>query len=106
VAEINLNPARKINLLDLNNGGSKVSVKCQLGRPVHQVRSARANSGGNVANSVVLSARSQRSVATQRRAIGHQADSPFQRSWQRTHGPAADFDACKSIVTPATEATR
>jgi hypothetical protein len=55
--EINFNPARKINPLDLNNGVLESLGEMPIGAGQYtQVRLVLVpNSGGNVANSVVLS---------------------------------------------------
>ena len=101
-ADINLNPARKINLLDLNNG-----VLDSLGETAvaaghyTQVRLVLVpNSGGSVANSVVLAGTTPEIPLDTPSAVqsGIKLIHPFDVQGNQRTDLLLDFDACKSIV--------
>lgn len=102
-AEINLNPARKINLLDLNNGVLESLGEMPIGVGHYtQIRLVLVpNSGGNVANSVVLSGTASEIPVATPSAVqsGIKLIHPFNVRGNERTDLLLDFDACKSIVT-------
>jgi len=102
-ADITLNPARKINLLDLNNGILESLGETPL--PAGHYTQLRlvlvANAGQNIANSIILSGQATEIPLVTPSAVqsGIKLINSFTvASGQRTD-LVLDFDACKSIVT-------
>lgn len=101
--DINLNPARKINLLDLNNGILESLGETPL--PAGQYTQLRlvlvANAGQNFANSILLAGQSTEMPLVTPSAV--QSGIKLINSFTVTSGQRTDlvldFDACKSIVT-------
>jgi hypothetical protein len=101
--DINLNPARKLNLLDLNNGILESLGETPL--PAGQYTQLRlvlvANAGPNLANSIILAGQATEIPLVTPSAVqsGIKLVNSFTvASGQRTD-LVLDFDACKSIVT-------
>lgn len=102
-ADITLNPARKINLLDLNNGIlESLGETPLLAGHYTQLRLVLvANAGQNIANSIILSGQTTEIPLVTPSAVqsGIKLINSFTvASGQRTD-LVLDFDACKSIVT-------
>jgi len=101
--EITLNPARKINLLDLNNGVLENLGEMSLA-PGHytQLRLVlAANTGQAIANSVVLSGTTTEIALVTPSAVqsGIKLVDSFDVAGGQRTDVVLDFDACKSIVT-------
>lgn len=102
-ADINLNPPRKINLLDLNNGVLESLGQTPLSAGQYtQVRLVLVpNSGAPLANSVVLSSAPGVEVAVQTPSAvqsGIKLVHAFNVRGNERTDLVLDFDACKSIV--------
>ena len=102
-ADINLNPPRKINLLDLNNGILESLGETPLSAGQYtQVRLVLvANSGGTPANSVVLSSAPGVEVPVDTPSAvqsGIKLVHAFVVRGNERTDLVLDFDACKSIV--------
>ena len=102
-ADINLTPARKINLLDLNNGVLENLGETALETGQYtQVRLVLVpNTGGHVANSVVLTGPATEVALDTPSAVqsGIKLIHPFNVRGNERTDLLLDFDACKSIVT-------
>jgi hypothetical protein len=102
-SEITLNPARKVNLLDLNNG-TLLSLG-QVPLPAGHYTQVRlvlvANTGNTVANSVVLSGTTAEIAIDTPSAVqsGIKLINEFDVPAGQRVDLVLDFDACKSIVT-------
>ncbi|MBI3527243.1 MAG: DUF4382 domain-containing protein [Betaproteobacteria bacterium] len=101
--DITLNPARKINLLDLNNGvlESLGETPLTVGHYTQLRLVLAANTGQPIANSIVLSGTTTEIPLATPSAVqsGIKLVNSFDvASGQRTD-VVLDFDACKSIVT-------
>ena len=101
--DINLNPARKINLLDLNNGVLESLGEMPIGPGQYtQVRLVLVpNQGGNISNSVVLAGTTTEIAVDTPSAVqsGIKLIHPFTVRTNTRTDLVLDFDACKSIVT-------
>ncbi len=101
--DITLNPARKINLLDLTNGvlDELGQVSLPAGRYTQVRLVLQANTGNTVANSVVLSGTTTEVALDTPSAV--QSGIKLINAFDVTSGEQTDlvldFDACKSIVT-------
>jgi hypothetical protein len=102
-SEIALKPARKINLLDLNNGVLEGLGEMPLdaGRYTQLRLVLVANTAQNIANSVVLtgSPAEIRLVTPSAVQSGIKLVHPFDVAPGQRTDLVLDFDACKSIVT-------
>ena len=101
-SDINLNPARKINLLDLNNGVLESLGETTLGAGHYtQVRLVLVpNTGGRLANSVVLTNTTTEVALDTPSAVqsGIKLIHEFNVQSNERTDLLLDFDACKSIV--------
>jgi len=101
-SDINLNPARKINLLDLNNGVLESLGETTLGAGHYtQVRLVLVpNTGGSFANSVVLTNTTTEVALDTPSAVqsGIKLIHEFNVQSNERTDLLLDFDACKSIV--------
>lgn len=102
-SEITLNPARKINLLNLTNGALDQLGQTPLptGRYTQLRLVLNANAGQTVSNSVVLSGTTAEVPVDTPSAIqsGIKLVSEFDVASGQRVDLVLDFDACKSIVT-------
>ena len=102
-ADITLNPARKINLLDLNNGVLEVLGETPLAAGHYtQLRLVLdPNTGSGLANTVVLSGSTTEISLVTPSAVqsGIKLINQFDVAAGQRVDLLLDFDACKSIVT-------
>ena len=102
-ADITLNPPRKINLLDLNNGILESLGETPL--PAGHYTQLRlvlvANTGQNIANSAILSGTTSEIPLSTPSAVqsGIKLINSFTVAAGQRTDLVLDFDACKSIVT-------
>jgi hypothetical protein len=101
-ADIEVSPARKINLLDLTNGALEDLGQTTL--PVGHYTQLRlmldSNTGNNMANSVVVSATGQELALATPSGIqsGIKVVGGFDVATDQLTSLVLDFDACKSVV--------
>ncbi|MGH8809778.1 MAG: DUF4382 domain-containing protein, partial [Noviherbaspirillum sp.] len=102
-SEIALNPARKINLLNLSNGVLDALGQTTLPAGHYtQIRLVLSPNGGNtpLANSVVPSGGAETALVTPSGIqSGIKLTNEFEVAANSTTDLVLDFDACKSIVT-------
>jgi len=102
-ADITLNPARKINLLDLNNGAleSLGETPLAVGHYTQLRLVLDPNTGSSLANSVVLSGTTTEISLDTPSAVqsGIKLVNQFDVADGQRVDLVLDFDACKSIVT-------
>lgn len=100
--DIEISPARKINLLDLTNGRLEElgSVPIPAGRYTQVRLVLSPNTGGAVANSVVLAGQTGEIALRTPSAVqsGLKIIRPFEVAPNTTVDLVIDFDACRSIV--------